>query len=103
MRHNIPYIVPKLIIHEKLVYADGIIVEIKAWDIPKSKLRPEGYKYSFVYIDPRGTRVLGYDNSKQQGHHKHAHGKQFSVEFSSIDDLIEQFLDEVRDLRGNKT
>ncbi len=89
-----------LITHEKFVYADGAIVEIKAWQVPKSELRPEGYKYSLVYIDPDGNRAIGYDNSKQQGHHKHIYDKQSPVEFETIEKLLQEFLSEVRVLRG---
>jgi len=90
----------KLVVHEKMVYADGSIVEIKAWEVPKTQTRPEGYKYSMVYIDLHGQRALGYDNSKQQGHHKHVYEKQLPVEFRSIDELLHVFLEEVEALRG---
>lgn len=89
-----------LIIHEKFVYADGAIVEIKAWQVPKTPLRPEGYKYALVYIDVKGKRVLGYDNSKQQGHHKHVRGEKVSFSFVSIPDLLNRFLAEVKAIRG---
>ena len=92
----------ELIVHEKFVYEDGAIVEIKAWQISRSKLRPEGYKYSLVYIDPDGNRVIGYDNSKQQGHHKHIRDMQTPIVFESIEKLLQGFLSEVRILRGDK-
>lgn len=90
----------KIVIHEKFVYGDGSIVEIKAWEVPKTDSRPEGYKYSLVYIDSDGLRAIGYDNSKQQGHHKHVYDKQMSFAFTSLKELVDQFYQEVQKLRG---
>ena len=46
---------------------------MKVWKVPKSKDFPDGVKYSFVYIH-NGKRVLGYDNERGKGHHKHIKG-----------------------------
>jgi hypothetical protein len=91
------------VVHEKFAYADGAIVEIKAWQVPKTALRPEGYKYSMAYIDTAGQRVLGYDNAHQKGHHRHYHQHQTPVEFNSLDGLIQQFLAEVKKIRGEES
>ena len=46
-------------------------------------------------------RVLGYDN-RHGTHHRHRCGFVESVSYSDYDVLLEQFLDEVRELRGER-
>ena len=60
--------------HLKRVYPEGDIMEIKIWRIPKSEDFPEGIKYSMAYIrvgTEKAERVLGYDNERGKGHHRH--------------------------------
>ena len=61
---------------------------------------PEGLKYSLVYIDPHGRRVLGYENAEGKGHHRHEGGKEITVSFLTIEGLIDQFLEDVKTIRG---
>ena len=49
-----------LLFHEKVEYVDGDVVEVKAWSVTPSPTKPEGIKYSLVYIGADGTRILGY-------------------------------------------
>ena len=74
-------------------------MEIKAWSVPKTTTMPEGIKYSLVYIDKEGNRVLGYDNAEGKGHHRHEGRDEAPFEFRSIDVLIERFLDEISERR----
>ena len=62
-----------LIFHEKVIDEDGRITEIRIWKVPRSKTKPEGIKYSMVYI-VNNERIVGYDNSEGKGHHKHFRG-----------------------------
>ena len=92
-----------LLFHEKVEYADGDIVEVKAWAVAPSPAKPEGIKYSLVYIGKDGTRILGYDNAEGKGHHKHLGGRESPSEFTNIERLIEQFGREVAHLRRRMT
>lgn len=102
MRHNIPYKAER-ILREKRVYRDGAILELRAHAVPKSARTPEGYKYSMVYIDSHGNRVLAYDNAEGKGHHKHQSDKESPFDFESIEKLVERFLKEVEVLREIKS
>lgn len=84
---------------EKYVYGDGAIVEIKIWIVPRTERTPDGYKYSLVYINKDGDRVLGYDNAEGKGHHKHLDKKEVPFDFTSIEYLTNIFLDEVAEIR----
>jgi hypothetical protein len=92
-----------LLFHEKVEYADGDIVEVKAWAVTPSPAKPEGIKYSLVYIGKDGTRILGYDNAEGKGHHKHLGGRESPSEFTNIERLIERFGQEVAQLRRRMT
>lgn len=89
--------------HKKYEYADGEIVEVKAWAVTPSPAKPEGIKYSFVYIGKDGTRILGYDNAEGKGHHMHLGGREFPSQFLSIEILIGRFTQEVIHLRRRMT
>ena len=54
-----------LVLHTKEIRGNEI-VEIKVWQVPRSKTVPHGVKYSIAYIRD-GTRVLGYDNGEPKG------------------------------------
>ena len=92
-----------LLFHEKFEYADGDIVEVKAWAVAPSPAKPEGIKYSLVYIGKDGTRILGYDNAEGKEHDKHLGGRESPSEFTNIERLIEQFGQEVAHLRRRMT
>ena len=70
---------------------------MKVWKVPKSKDFPDGVKYSFVYIH-NGKRVLGYDNERGKGHHKHIKGKEAEIEFKDSESLLLQFKREIEEL-----
>lgn len=89
-----------LLFRQKHSYEDGEIVELKAWAVPRSAAKPEGLKYSMVYIDVNGRRILGYDNAEGKGHHRHMGDDETPFKFESLEALRSQFLDEVTRLRG---
>lgn len=85
----------KLIIKDKIEFQDGGIAEFKVWEVPKTKDKPHGHKYSFVYIR-HGKRVIGYDNSEGKGDHKHHGNKEEPYEFKGIDKLFDDFYNDMR-------
>ena len=99
MSYNMPHNRAKLLLHTKDEFADQAIVEMKVWSVPSSPRTPDGFKYSLVYIDGGGRRVLGYDNAEGKGHHRHEGDEETPVRFEGVDSLIGRFLDEVRELR----
>lgn len=88
----------ELIHYEKRVTVEGDIVEKKAWKVNKSKNFPHSIKYSLVYIH-KGNRILGYDNEKMKGDHKHYFEKEERYNFVNIDELFDDFDNEVEKLR----
>jgi len=90
----------ELLIRERVVYPDGSLVQMVVWRVPRP-VPPtgHGFKYSLVYI-VGGDRVLGYDNERGKGDHRHADGGEEPFLFRSIDDLVERFVSEVEAMRG---
>lgn len=90
------------IFHDRLDYADGAIVEMVIWAVPASV--PGSFhrlKYSLFYGFP-GRRLVGYDNERGKGDHRHVEGREEAYAFTSPERLIADFLGDVRRLRGEE-
>lgn len=89
----------ELLIRERVVYPDGALVEMVVWRVPKPvPPSTHGFKYRLVYIVGR-RRILGYDNERGKGDHRHENDREERIEFRSIDDLLDRFVSEVEKLR----
>jgi hypothetical protein len=83
------------IFSKKRPQANGMI-EMVIWQLPSTDAeRPHGLKYRLVYI-VAGKCLVGYDNEKGKGDHKHFDGKEIKYSFVSVDQLITDFLTDVR-------
>ena len=93
----------KLVIRERIVFADGNLVEMVVWRVPRP-VPPSrhSFKYRLVYI-VAGKRMLGYDNERGKGDHRHIFGAEESIEFFSIDDLLKRFVAEVEAMRNEES
>jgi Family of unknown function (DUF6516) len=89
-----------LAFHDKQVLPDGAIVEMKIWEVPQPVPgSAHGLKYSLFYGRP-GERLVGYDNESGKGDHRHLQGKEEAYSFTTPEQLIADFLADVRRLRG---
>jgi len=85
----------KRIFYDKAVLPDGAIVEMTIWQLPAaSPERPHGLKYSLFY-GRSGTRLVGYDNERGKGDHKHLGEVEINYQFSSVENLVADFLADV--------
>ena len=89
----------KLIYCNKETTLEGDIIEWKIWKVDKSKDFPHGIKYSLVYIH-NNIRLLGYDNERSKGHHKHYFGKEIRYEFENVEKLFIDFELDINKLRS---
>lgn len=85
----------ELLIRERIVYPDGALAEMIVWRVP-SPMPPgtHDFKYRLAYV-VGGERVLGYDNERGKGDHRHFKGTERRYEFVSIDQLLADFVAEV--------
>ena len=51
-------------LHEQILdQEDGYWVKIEAWEVDVTASIPHGIRYSLTLHNPRGIRILGYDNA----------------------------------------
>jgi len=74
----------------KVILSNGVIVEMKIWDIFEDERYPDGLKYS-LYATFDGKILVGYDNHHPKGHHRHLGGIEVSYVFSGLDQLKNDF------------
>jgi len=79
----------------KAAHGDGT-VEIVIWQVPEP-VPPSGhlYKYRLAYV-VEGRRVVGYDNERGKGDHKHLGDREEAYHFVSPQQLMADFMAEVK-------
>lgn len=77
----------KEIFRVKQIFGAGI-VEILIWLVPETVPPSEHpYKYRLVYVE-HGQRVVGYDNERGKGDHKHIGAIEMPYSFVSPEQLM---------------
>jgi hypothetical protein len=92
----------ELLLHQRIGYDDGAIVEMLLWRVP-SPVPPSvhGLKYSLLY-GRRSFREIGYDNERGKGDHRHYQGAETAYAFTTVEQLMADFWSDVQALRGDK-
>lgn len=89
-----------LLLHEKVVRADGSIVELVIWRLPRATPdRPHGLKYR-LYFGRDGECLVRYDNEASKGDHRHVLGRERPYAFVSVESLRRDFEADVRRFGG---
>jgi hypothetical protein len=89
-------------VHFKQAFADGSILEMTVWRLPATDIeRPHGLKYSLFY-GRNGKRIVAYDNERGKGDHRHLGPIEQAYAFSTLEQLISDFQDDVRGMRQRK-
>lgn len=90
-----------LVYRDKRVLSDGSIQEIVIWKLPeKTQEQPHGFKYRLYLGLTDGTCLVKYDNEKGKGDHKHLREIEHSYSFTSIVQLMQDFLADVHKVRA---
>ena len=88
------------IFYDKALLPDGSIVEMVIWQLPKSSSeRPHGLKYR-LYYEKDNERVVGYDNERGKGDHKHIYNTEKRYRFTSVEKLIADFLADIEKVKN---
>lgn len=83
------------IFDDKTSLPDGSIVEMVIWQLPsRSDDRPHGLKYRLFY-GRDGKRIVGYDNERGKGDHKHFLDVEKRYKFTSVEKLVADFLADI--------
>ena len=89
----------KRLFYDKAVLPDGGVVEMTIWQLPApSAERPHGLKYSLFY-GRDGERIVGHDNERGKGDHKHMAGRELQCRFVSVGQLVADFLADIESVR----
>lgn len=84
----------RLVFKTRSVRAGGV-VEMVVWRVPKPVPPSEHpFKYRLVYLK-NGRRVVGYDNERGKGDHKHLRDIETAYLFVDIETLTADFLRDV--------
>lgn len=90
------------IFYDKALLPDGAVVEMTIWRLPRTTLeRPHGLKYSLCY-GYDGQRVVGYDNERGKGDHKHIGALEIRYKFESVEKMITDFLQDVERMKNER-
>ena len=86
----------RLIARIKETYGRGAIEGV-VWEV-LAPAQPSAHriKYRLVYV-VAGERVVGYDNERGEGDHKHIRGAQTPYAFKDVPTLIRDFLRDVQE------
>jgi hypothetical protein len=88
-----------LIRRQKSVLSDGAILELVIWRVPEPVEGSEhSYKYR-LYYGREGRRIVGYDNERPKGDHRHLDGVEEAYTFNTIENLVRDFLADVEKRR----
>jgi hypothetical protein len=86
--------------YDRAEFPDGAIVEMTIWQVPQPVTGSRhSFKYSLFYGYP-GRRLVGYDNERGKGDHRHLGEKEEPYIFSTVEVLMADFLSDVRRARG---
>ena len=90
----------ELITRFKNITPEGAILELVVWKVPAPVPPTEhGFKYRAVYA-VNGVRVVGFDNERGKGDHKHLGALEFRFKFESVDKMIADFLHDVERMKN---
>lgn len=82
----------QLIYHNKVV-TEQAITEFVIWKLPyKTPDRPHGIKYRLYHGNKAGHCLVRYDNESGKGDHKHIADKEVPYKFSSVEQLVKDFI-----------
>jgi hypothetical protein len=101
-----------LLLHNEIYdQGNGFWIKIEAWCVEANEHVPHGIRYALTLHDRHGTRLLGFDNAhavkppKRKRYagrrlaydhrHRHSRDKGVPYEFTSPQQLLEDFFNEV--------
>ena len=85
----------ELLQRDRMDFDDGAILEMVIWRVPAPvKGNTHHYKYRLFYGYP-GKRIVGYDNERPKGDHRHVGESEDPYVFTDVETLIRDFLADV--------
>ena len=89
----------ELLRRQKSILSDSALLELEIWRVPQPvEGSAHNYKYRLFY-GRAGRRLVGYDNERPKGDHRHLDGVEEPYSFTTVEDLVRDFLAEVEKRR----
>lgn len=84
------------------VAANGDIAELVVWRVPHPVAPSRhSYQYRAAYVVD-GERVIGFDNERGKGDHRHVGSKEVPYAFTTPEQLAEDFIAAIEDYRRTR-
>lgn len=84
----------QLVLKTRNIHAGGV-VEMVVWRVPQPVPPSEHpFKYRLVFVR-NGQRLVGYDNERGKGDHKHLDERELEYLFVDVNTLVTDFLRDV--------
>lgn len=85
----------ELLQRNRFDFDDGTFVEMVIWRVPRPvDGSSHDYKYRLFFGRP-GERLVGYDNERSKGDHRHVEGREEPYRFQDVESLVRDFLADV--------
>ncbi len=90
------------LLYDRTDLPDGGIIEMVIWQVPTPVWgSAHSLKYSLFY-GRAGARLIGYDNERGKGDHRHIGEREEPYLFSTVEALVADFIADVARERGEK-
>ena len=90
----------ELLRRQKSVLSDGAILELVIWHVLQP-IAGSAHTYRYRLFSGRnGERIVGYDNERGKGDHRHLDGIEGPCIFTSVENLVRDFLADVEKRRA---
>jgi hypothetical protein len=90
------------LISTKRLYADGLIVQAFVWLLPCA-VPPSEHRYKYrLFCGYKGRRLVGFDNERGKGDHKHVLSVETAYRFTTLENLLADFTVEIERAIGRK-
>lgn len=77
-----------------------MIIEIVVWQVPQPVLGSQHpYKYRLFYGNAEHRRIVGYDNERPKGDHRHYGEYEEAYLFTTVEQLMADFFADVQRIR----
>ncbi len=81
-----------LVIRRRVVFEDRDFTDLVVWRVPEPvPPTTHGFKYRLVYI-VEGRRMVGFDNERGKGDHRHDGPVETPYRFRDVDALLSDFV-----------
>ena len=90
----------ELIFRDRQDFPDGTIIEMVIWRVPEA-VPPSDHPFKYrLFFGRAGERIVGYDNERGKGDHKHIRDRETAYQFSGPETLIADFIADVEKERS---